>query len=148
MGGLECPDFDPAYAQRVYEQNATIVAVTEFGRGRTTNDNLRDISGEIHDRLVGANAKITAAYASCGCLTADLTRAQEIIAQLCNEQCFDAAYAKTLSALVKQSQAADGLAGTRAVNTTLQQQARFMTDRESDWAFRLDRWVSDHGYIA
>jgi hypothetical protein len=130
----------------MYEQNATIIAVTEYGRGRTTNDNLRDISGEIHDRLVGANAKIAAAFAGCGCLTADLARAQAIIADLCGEKCFDMAYAKTLSALVKQSQAADEIGGTKAVNPVLNQQAQFMTENESDWAFRLDRWVTDHGY--
>ena len=35
LAGLECPDFDPAYARKLYEQNATIIAVTEFGGQRT-----------------------------------------------------------------------------------------------------------------
>jgi len=150
LAGLECPDFDPAYARKLYEQNATIIAVTEFGGQRASNGNLRDISGEIRDRLMGANQKLAAFYGGCGCLTADPSRAQAIIADLYKEtgQCFDVAYAKTLSALVKQSQAADEQAGVKAVNGQMKQQAQFMSDKDSDWAFRLDRWVTDHGYTA
>ena len=148
LAGLQCPDFDPAYTKRVFEQNATIIAVAEFGMQRASNSNLRDISGDIRSRLMGANAKLAGVFAACGCLTADNTRAQAIIAELCSQsgECFDVAYAKTLSALVKQSQCADELGGARAVNPVLRQQAQFMARNESNWAFRLDRWTTDHGY--
>jgi hypothetical protein len=150
LAGLQCPDFDPAYIRKVYQQNATIIAVTEFGMARAYNGNLRDISGEIRNRLVGANQKLAMFYQGCGCLTADPAEAQATIADLCNQSgpCFDVAYAKTLSALVKQSQAADELGAASLVNCQLKQQAQFMTGKECDWAFRLDRWVTDHGYTA
>ncbi|MCL5103826.1 MAG: hypothetical protein M1133_06885 [Armatimonadetes bacterium] len=150
LAGLECPDFDPAYARGIYSQYATIIAVTDFGMQRVTDKNLRNISGEIRDRLTSANQKLAVAYSSCGCLTADTTRAQAIIADLCKEtaSCFDVTYAKTLSALIKQATPADELAGTKSLNSAMKDQAQFMTGVESDWAMRLDRWVTDHGYTA
>lgn len=146
--GIGCPDFDPAYIQRVFQQNATIIAVTEFGMQRATNGNLRDISREINGQLVSANQKMMPAYAGCGCLTADQTQAQAIISQLCGSsgECFDVTYAKTLSALLQQSKAADDLAITKAGDLRLQQQAQFMSAKENGWVFRLDRWVTDHAY--
>ena len=148
LATLDCPNFDPAYARGVYDQYATIIAVTEFGMQRVTDKNLRGISGEIRGRLIGANQKLAVAFSGCGALTADATKAQAIISELCKESanCFDVTYAKTLSALVKQAQGADELAATKSMNSTIKDQAQFMTGVESDWAMRLDRWVTDHDY--
>ncbi len=146
--GIGCPDFDPAYIKRVFQQNATIIAVTEYGMQQAANRNLQNISYEINGRLVSANQKLISAYAGCGCLTADKSQADAIIAELCGitGNCFDVTYAKTLSALLRQSKDADDLAITKAGDLRLQQQAQFMSGKENDWVFRLDRWVTDHGY--
>lgn len=146
LAALQCPDFDPAYASRIIQQNNVIIAVAEVGTQRATDRNLRNISGDVRQRLMGANDKIATKYGLCAPLPTDDARAQAIIAGLCGEgDCFDMAYAKTLSELVHQSGSADELAGTRAVTPTLHKQAQFMTGQESDWGFRLDRWVTDHG---
>lgn len=148
LEGVQCPDFDPAYMSKVYDQNATIIAVTNYGMQRAGDKNLRNISAEINERLVSANNKLETLYAGCGCLTSDMTKANTIIADLNKEcgTCFDVTYAKTLSALVKQLQAADGLVCARSANSQLVQYSRTMSAKEADWAMRLDRWVMDHGY--
>lgn len=146
---LECPNFDPAYASKMFAQNSVIIAVTQYGMQRVSNDNLRDISGEINGYLSSANSKLQGWYgvAACGAqVTPDCDRAQAIIAELSSQpaSCFDAVYATTLSQLIKQSNAADTIAGSRAVTSDMQKQAQFLSAKESDWSMRLDRWVSDH----
>jgi hypothetical protein len=151
LSTLQCPDFDPAYARTINEQYSTIIAVTEVGMQRATDRNLRDISREIHDRMMSANSKLAMGFGygtQCGppCPLVDTSRAQAIIASLCGAgPCFDVTYAQTLSALVKQAQTSDELAGTRATNPAIRQQSQFMTGLESNWSMRLDRWVTDHG---
>jgi hypothetical protein len=151
LGGLECPCFDPAYAQRMYEQNSVIIAVTDFGAHRAPDKNLRRISREINDYLTSANAKLVCWFTAmcCGGLAADCPRAQAIIADLSAQDCacLDAVYARTLSELLRQSNCADELGGARAVTPQIRQQANFLAGKEANWAFRLDRWVTDHGCI-
>ena len=150
LGGLECPNFDPAYAQKTYEQNSVIIALTQFGAGRATDRNLRAISRKINGYLRSANAKIECWFGATGCapLAADCPRAQAVIAELSAQDCacFDAAYAKTLSELLRQSSCADELAGGKAVTPQMRQQAVFLAAKEANWVFRLDRWATDHGY--
>ncbi|MCE5313820.1 MAG: hypothetical protein ABFD49_08965 [Armatimonadota bacterium] len=145
---LECPNFDPAYASRMYEQNSVIIAVTEYGMQRTTNGNLRNISGEINGYLTSANAKLQRWYGNMACaqVSPDCGRAQAIIADLESQpcDCFDAVYASTLSQLLQQSRAADTLGATRAATPAMRQQAQFLASKDANWVFRLDRWVGDH----
>jgi hypothetical protein len=152
LGCMTCPDFDAAYASRMYAQNSVIIAVTQYGGQRTTNDNLRDISGEVNQYLTSANGKLQAWYgaATCGQANPDCGRAQAIIADLANQpdNCFDAVYARTLSQLLGQSNAADTIGGQQAASPQMRQQAQFLSAKESDWTFRLDRWVGDHGQAA
>lgn len=145
LAGLQCPDFDPAYAQKIIEQNNKIIAVTEAGMQQACDRNLRNISGDIRARLISANNKIAERYGIPCPPPTGAGPAQAIIAGLGCGECVDMAYAKTLSELVKQSQAADSLAASQAVDVTLNRQGRFMADKEADWAFRLDRWVTAHG---
>jgi len=141
--------FDPAYASNMFAQNSVIIAVTQYGMTRVSNGNLRDISGEISGYLTSANNKLQNWYGVMACSVAspDCGRAQAIIAQLAATpaNCFDAVYARTLSELLRQSNAANSIGGQRALTPPMRQQAQFLAGRESDWAFRLDRWVSDHG---
>ena len=149
---LNCPDFDSAYASRMFAQNSVIIAVTQYGMQRASNRNLRDISGEINGYLTSANAKLQGWYGTlaCGQASPNCAEAQEIIAELSNQpaNCFDAVYARTLSELLRQSNAADTLGGEKAVTPPMKQQAQFLSGKESDWAFRLDRWVGDHPQTA
>lgn len=146
---LGCPDFDAAYASRMYAQNSVIIAVTQYGMQRATDANLRDISGEINGYLTSANGKLQAWYGAFACSAAspDCARADAIIAQLAATpaNCFNAVYARTLSQLLQQSNAADSIAATKAVTAPMRQQAQFLSGKESNWTMRLDRWVSDHG---
>lgn len=141
--------FDAAYASSMYAQNSVIIAVTAYGRQRIANDNLRDISGEINGYLTSANGKLQSWYGAvaCGAASPDCSRADAIIAQLAGTpaSCFDAVYAKTLSQLLQQSHDADVIGGQRAATPQMRQQAQFLSGKEADWSFRLDRWVSDHG---
>lgn len=149
LQGLACPEFDPAYASRMYTQNNTIIAVTAFGAQRATDNNLRDISREINGYYTSANAKLQGWYSAATCepLSADCGVAQPIIDQLSSQpcECFDAVYARTLSELVRQSNAANSIAATQATTPQMRQQAQFLSEKESDWTMRLDRWVNDHG---
>jgi hypothetical protein len=148
---LECPDFDPAYACKMYAQNSVIIAVTEYGAKRATDGNLRAISREINAYLTSANGKLQTwrGAMTCDQCTGDCDRAQAIIAQLSeNCTCFDGIYAKTLSELLHQSDCADTLGGTKAVTPQLRQQAQFLTGKDADWTMRLDRWVGDHSESA
>jgi len=146
---INCPDFDAAYASRMYAQNSVIIAVTEFGMQRANDSNLRDISGEINGYLTSANGKLQGWYGviACGPVSPNCAEAQAIIAELSAQpaSCFDAVYARTLSQLLNQSNAADTLAGTRLVTTPMREQAQFLAGKGADWSFRLDRWVGDHG---
>jgi hypothetical protein len=146
LQALQCPDFDPAYARSIIEQNNVIIAVAEVGMRQATDRNLRNLSGDIRQRLINANNKIVERYNICPPLPCDTARAQAIIAGLGAQcECFDMAYAKTLSELLKQSNAANTLAAQRAVDPTLQRQGGFMAAHEADWSFRLDRWVAGGG---
>lgn len=144
----ECA-FDAAYARSMYAQNSVIIAVTQYGTQRASNGNLRDISSEINGYLSSANSKLQAWYGVVACAAAspDCAKADAIIAELSAQpaSCFDAVYARTLSELVRQSYAADSIGGTRAMTPAMRQQAQFLSGKESDWSFRLDRWVSDNG---
>lgn len=148
LEGLACPQFDPAYAQKMYEQNSVIIAVTQYGQQRATDKNLRSISGEINRYMTSANEKLAGWYGNCAALGTDCPRAQAIINELSQQcgDCFDVAYAKTLSTLLKQSQCAEGLGEAKASAGSMQQQAAFLAEKNADWSFRLDRWVTDHGY--
>ena len=147
LTNLQCPDFDPAFARDMYSQNGVIIAVTEYGRQRATNANLRDISGEIRGTLLSANRKLEQTFGlSAGCI--DMARAQSIIAELSTQcgDCFNAVYARTLSALLNQSNATNQLAATRSGVPELKNHAAYMADKEANWAFRLDRWVTENGF--
>ena len=113
--------------------------------------NLRDISGEINGYLTSANNKLQSWYGvmSCGVASPDCAKAQAIINQLAATpaSCFDAVYAQTLSQLLHQSQSADVVGGQRSLTPDMRQQAQFLSGKEADWAFRLDRWVTDHGTV-
>ena len=147
LAGLECPDFDPAYAQKMYEQNSVIIAVTQFGAQNATDKNLRAISREINGYMTSANDKLAGWFGCCVELGADCPRAEAIIAELSSEcECFDSVYAKTLSTLLKQSTCAEDLGAARNVTGVMKQQADFLAKREAGWTFRLDRWLTDHGY--
>jgi len=141
-------DFDRNYAASMYAQNSVIIAVTQYGAQRASNDNLRDISSEINGYLTSANAKLQSWYGAvaCGAASPDCARAQAIISQLAAvpANCFDAVYAKTLSQLVHQSYAADVTGGQQAVTAPMRQQAQFLSRKEADWGMRLDRWVAEH----
>lgn len=132
----------------MFAQNSVIIAVTEYGMQRTTDGNLRDISGEIHGYLVSANNKLQSWHGGMTCAVAspDCERAQAIIAQLAAtpDNCFNAVYAKTLSELLKQSNAANEIGSQRSLTPPMRQQADFLSAKEADWAFRLDRWVNEH----
>lgn len=141
-------EFDAAYARSMFAQNSVIIAVTQYGLTRASDGNLRDISGEINGYLTSANNKLQAWYGAVACSVAspDCAKAQEIIAELASTpaNCFDAVYARTLSELLRQSNAADSIGGTRTLTPPMRQQAQFLSRKEADWAFRLDRWVSQH----
>ena len=149
LDGLGCPDFDAAYASRMYSQNSVIIAVTQYGTQRVSNENLRDISSEINGYLTSANGKLQAWYGVIACTAAapDCARADAIIAELAATpvNCFDAVYATTLSQLLRQSNAADSIAATQAVTPPMRQQAQFLAGKEANWSMRLDRWVSANG---
>lgn len=146
LQGLQCPEFDTAYAQKIIEQNNLVIAVTEVGMQRACDRNLRNLSGDIRARLMAANNKIVTRFGVCPPLPTDSARVQAILASLCAQgDCFDIAYARTLSELVKQSSAANTLACSRAVDPTLQRQGGFMAEQEAGWAFRLDRWTQAQG---
>lgn len=148
LQGVVCPNFDPAYAAEMYQQNATIIAVTAYGMQRAHDKNLRDISGEINGYLTSADTKLQGWYGATACaqLTIDCTRAEAIIAELCNQpdECFDAVYARTLSELLRQSDAAETLAASQTLQPDMRAQAQFLSEKESNWTMRLDRWVSEH----
>ena len=145
LAGLECPDFDPAYAQSMYEHNSVIIAVTDYGAKTAKDKNLRAISREINGYMTSANAKLAGWFGCCAAMGADCPRAQAIIDELAqNCDCFDGVYARTLSDLLKQSACAEDLGMARAGAGPMQQQATFLSKREADWAFRLDRWVDRH----
>ena len=148
LAGLECPQFDPAYAQKMYEQNSVIIAVTQFGAQRATDSNLRDISREINGYMTSANSKLAGWFGCRAPMAGDCPRVQAIIAELSTQcgECFDVAYATTLSTLLKQSNCAEELGGMKAVTQPMRQQAEFLAGKTADWTFRLDRWVSDNGH--
>lgn len=152
LEGLQCPAFDPAYAQSMFEQNSVIIAVTEYGARTAQDRNLRAISREINGYLKSANNKLAGMYGTVGCgpLTTDCPRAEAIIAELSSQdcKCFDVVYARTLSELLKQNAAADSLGRVNAVTPGMKQQAAFLSGKEANWTFRLDRWVADKGYTA
>lgn len=142
-------DFDRTYAAGMYAQNSVIIAVTQYGGQRASNENLRDISYEINSYLTSANAKLQAWYGAvaCGAASPNCAEAEAIISQLATvpANCFDAVYAQTLSQLVHQSYAADVIGGQQAVTAPMRQQAQFLSGKEADWGMRLDRWVAQHG---
>jgi len=146
---LNACNFDATYASSMYAQNSVIIAVTQLGMQRAQNDNLRDISSEINGYLTSANNKLQGWYGAvaCGAAAPDCGRAQAIIAELSAQppSCFDTVYARTLSQLVKQAQAADTIGAQQAITPQMKQQAQFLSGKESNWAFRLDRWIGDHG---
>ena len=148
LDSLDCPDFDPAYACKMYAQNSVIIAVTAYGAKRATDGNLRAISREINAYLTSANGKLQAWYGAVACGTAspDCAEAEAIISQLATvpANCFDAVYAKTLSQLVHQSYAADVIGGQQAITAPMRQQAQFLSGKEANWGMRLDRWVAQH----
>lgn len=148
LQGIECPNFDPAYASSMIAQNSVIIAVTDVGMQRAGDTNLRDISGEINGYLTSANQKLMSwgGAAGCGPAPMDCARVQAILAELVSTPatCFDAVYARTLSQLLTQSQAANTIGGERAVTTPMRDQAQFLASKEADWSFRLDRWVGEH----
>lgn len=141
--------FDPAYAGSMFAQNSVIIEVTAYGMTRASNGNLRDISGEINGYMTSANNKLQGWYGvvACGVACPDCARAQAIIAELAATpaNCFDAVYARTLSELLRQSNAANSIGGTRALTPKMREQAQFLSAREANWALRLDRWVAQHG---
>lgn len=141
--------FDPAYASAMFAQNSVILAVTQYGMTRANDGNLRDISGEINGYLTSANNKLQNWYGSMACAVAspDCAKAQAIIDQLAATpaNCFNAVYATTLAALLRQSNTADSIGGTRALAPPMRQQAQFLSRKSADWAFRLDRWVAENG---
>ncbi|MEN6355496.1 MAG: hypothetical protein ABFD83_00265 [Armatimonadota bacterium] len=142
---LECPNFDPAYAEKMFGQYSTIAAVTAYGAQHATNSNLRAISREINGYMNSAAAKLQGYYGTLTCaqLSADCGAGSDIIAQFpCD--CFDGVYATTLSQLLNQARAADTLGSTRAVTPGMRQQAQFLTSKEGSWIFRLNRWVGDN----
>ncbi len=132
----------------MYAQNSVIIAVTQYGRQRAHDGNLRDISYEINSYLTSANGKLQSWYGAvaCGAASPDCARAQAIINQLATvpTNCFDAVYATTLSQLVHQSYAADVIGGQQAVTAPMRQQAQFLSGKEANWGMRLDRWVAEH----
>lgn len=140
--------FDAAYAGSMYAQNSVVIAVTQYGTQRVSNGNLRDISSEINGYLTSANNKLQSWYGvvACGVASPNCAEADAILAQLASTpaNCFDAVYAKTLSQLLQQSTSADAIGGQRSLTPQMRQQAQFMSRRSADWAFRLDRWVTDH----
>lgn len=141
--------FDPAFARSMFAHNSVIIEVTAYGRTRVSDGNLRDISGEINGYLTSANNKLQGWYGTLACAAAspDCAKAQAIIAQLAATpaNCFDAVYARTLSELLRQSNAADAMGGTMALTPPMRQQAQFLSRKSADWTFRLDRWVNEHG---
>ena len=142
---LECPNFDPAYAGKMFGQYSTIAAVTKYGAEHATDGNLRAISREINGYMNGAATKLQGYYGglTCGQLSVDCGIAQAIISEFpCD--CFDGVYATTLSQLLGQARAADTLGATRAVTPGMRQQAQFLTAKEGNWIYRLDRWVGEH----
>lgn len=145
---LNACNFDATYASNMYAHNSVIIAVTEYGMQRASDRNLRDISGEINRYLTSANEKLQGWYgpAACTPLSADCAKAQAIINELSciPANCFDAAYAKTLSQLLCQSANANSIGGTQALSPQMKQQAQFLTGKEADWTMRLNRWVTDH----
>ena len=146
LAGLECPQFDPAYAQKMSEQNSVIIAVTQFGAQRATNSNLRDISREINGYMTSANSKLAGWFGCCPPMAGNCPKAHAIIAELSTQcECFDVAYAATLSTLLKQSNCAEEIGRMKAVSQPMRQQAEFLARKTADWTFRLDRWVSDNG---
>ncbi|MCE5323520.1 hypothetical protein LLG46_09440 [bacterium] len=142
---LECPNFDPAYAQKMFGQYTTIAAVTAYGAQHANNSNLRAISREINGYMNSAASKLQGYYygLTCSRLSVDCGAGQDIIAQFPCE-CFDGVYATTLSQLLSQARAADTLGSTRAVTPGMRQQAQFLTSKEGNWIFRLNRWVGDN----
>ena len=133
----------------MFAQYSTIIAVTQYGEGRAVDHNLRDISREINGYVTSASSKLQGWYGTISCggqLQPCCDNAQAIIAELAAQPiaCFDAVYAKTLSQLLQQANSGDTLGATQAMNVDMRDQAGFMNGKESDWTFRLDRWVTDH----
>ena len=85
LQGLQCPNFDPAYAQAMFADYSTIIAVTQYGAGRAIDHNLRDISGEINGYLTSGSNKLQVWFGTISCgsrLQPCCDKAQAIIAQL------------------------------------------------------------------
>lgn len=151
LTGLECQDFDKAYIERMYNLNSTIIALTGEGIQRTTDRNLRDISGEIRTTKTEENIRLASWYSQMGygTIPVNFERTQAVIGSL-NEPmgaCFDVAYAQTLSGLLKQSRDANGLAAGQGAFGELMAQANTAGSRDSNYVFRLDRWVTEHGGV-
>ncbi len=146
---MECADFDKAYAERMYEQNTAVIALTTQGIQRSTSKNLRDISGEIRTQLTSEDEKLDKWYEQMGCGSIPLNyiRAQTIVDSVEEPRlaCFDVAYAKQLIGLLRQSQCAHELAAQKATVPQIRDQAKFAAGYTSDWIFRLERWVCEKG---
>jgi hypothetical protein len=144
LQGLECPNFDPAYIGKMVNQYTKIANVTAYGAQYATDSNLRAISREINGYMTSATAKLQGGF---GCLTCpvavDCNAGQDIISQLpCD--CFNQVYATTLAQMLTQAQNADTIAAAKSTCPGLRQQAQFLSGKESNWIFRLNRWVGDH----
>lgn len=148
---LECQDFDKAYIEKMYNLNATIIALTTEGIQRTTDRNLRNISNEIRTTKTDENMQLANWYAQMGygTIPVDFERTQAVIGSL-NEpmgKCFDVAYAQTLSGLLKQSRDANGLVAGQGALDQLIRQANTSGQKDGNFVFRLDRWVTENGQV-
>lgn len=149
LANLSCADFDKAYANRIYNQNNTVVALTTEGIQRANNKNLRDISGEIRTNVTSENVKLSDWYSGMGMGTVpvDFNRTQTILDSLSTStgNCFDVAYAQTLIGVLVQSRDSNMLAMNKSALPEIRNQARVALRHENDEIFRLQRWLNDHG---
>jgi hypothetical protein len=149
---LECADFDNSYTAKLYDQNNAVIAVTTQGIERSTDQNLRDISGEIRTQLTSENVKLRDWHERMGfgVIPVDYGKVQSIVDSLCAPmgKCFDVAYACQLIGLLEQSKAAHELVAERSGTPEIRQQAEFVIRYTCDWIFRLQRWVNEKGQVA
>ena len=151
LSGLDCADFDNGYTGTLFGQNSDVIALTSLGIERSTDRNLRDISGEIRTQLTSENLKLRDWHERIGSGPAQVGygRVQTIVDSL-NEpmgKCFDVAYAQTLVGLLEQSKAAHELAAEKSGTPEIKQQAQFVVRYTCDWIFRLQRWINEKGQV-
>jgi len=119
--------FDQEYMVQMFQQNADIASLAEWGYSRLSDKNLRDFAKKIYAERGNMNSVLATVYAPSGCgkLTATMDRAialQAGLATVCGTT-LDSAWVTTMIALMDQSLQAGILGQTRASTQVLRDSA-------------------------